>query len=366
MKMNFKNIILIVLFISFIANDSFAGFKGNLSYNASFDDNGYRMNSYQQVMVHNTNLNLKYSPENTMLNFQYNPSFSLIPQLDNLTILDNQFSIGYTYGYDEESASNLQFSGNVGVHNNSGDLELYNNYSYSLFASINHYFDEASTIRAGYRFAGLSYYNYNPISNRENLFFIGYKSFFETNTSINLEVDYGIKSYNSSGGGMGMGKGKQTTENPSQILLNAKIAQSLAEFTGISIAYSQAFNMNNGYEYLLDFNPDMIFEKEVYDDPYSYDGFETSVTLTQIIGNNLKAKLIGFYVKKRFQYTTNFDHSEEYPNRNDESSGVGLSVEKGFGKLGLILNYNFLHNKSNSEYFNYNSNSVSFSIKYNF
>lgn len=354
--------ILLLLCGMFTYQELHSAIKGNISYIGSYDDNGYRLNTYKALNSNTTLLGIKYNPDSTNLNLLYSGGLSYIPQADKMFVYDNEIAAGYSIFYDEELESSVQFSTGANSHINTGELEIYNNFSYSILANVNHSLSESSVLRAGYGYSGMKYYQYNTLSYGEHLLFAGYRAFFETNTSINLESEYSSKAYSGKGSGMN----KQTTQALGRIYLNAKITQSLAELTGLALNISKSFNITSGYQYLLDFNPDIIFEKEVYDDPFSFESIDANLTLTRIFEGEYKGKIFTSFSSKTYEYTTNFDNSTDYPNRSDKSYGIGFSLEKKFGDLNVSMIYNYNKNVSNSEYFNYSSNSFGIGFKYGF
>jgi hypothetical protein len=151
------------------------------------------------------------------------------------------------------------------------------------------------------------------------------------------------------------------------------VAQSLAEKTGLSLIYSTSYSTTSSYKAMLDYNPNMLFDKEIYDDTYSYESNEFTVMLTQYLPSNIKLQGYGFYYSKKYEYSYDFSNDATLAKRTDQNMGFGINAEKSFtdeflmfSNTKIIANYLYTNNVSNADVFNYKSNSFSLGVKFGF
>ena len=262
--------------------------------------------------------------------------------------------------------------------------------------------------------------------------------FFETRTSIRVQAEYGYKNYiqtafsntlaastgtgnlvpehnsgltldggdgkgggnggngggNGSGSGNGDGSGRLGLntngqrggmessveylmfEEPSTSQLRAwiNIGQSLSATTGLSVRFLQRWNLDDRGRAFVGGAVDFIGEEELFDDPYSYESSEGSLTLTQMLDWGVKLKGGAFYLAKRYDYPATLDYSDpDAASRQDDRFGGWLRVEKRFAgnwlmfsSLRVSLGYVYMQNASNTSYYDFTSNAVSIGMSTDF
>ncbi|MBN1448423.1 MAG: hypothetical protein JXA28_10875 [Bacteroidetes bacterium] len=164
-------------------------------------------------------------------------------------------------------------------------------------------------------------------------------------------------------------------DDPSTAQLSAwiNIGQSVTEFTGLSLRLLQRWNLTDRGRAFVGGAVDFIGEEELFDDPYSYESSELSLTLTQILPWSMKLRTGGFYLFKEYDYPATLDYSDPAAAlRSDDRMGGWLTVEKTIGGkwllfsgLDLSLGYVYLRNQSNTSYYDYSSNALTFGIRTN-
>jgi hypothetical protein len=165
-------------------------------------------------------------------------------------------------------------------------------------------------------------------------------------------------------------------EEPSTTQLSAwiNIGQSLSETTGLSVRYLKRWNLTDRGRAFVGGAVDFIGEEDLFDDPYSYESDELSLTVTQMLDHGIKIRGGAFYLLKTYGYPYTLDYSvPDTDLRQDERSGGWVRVEKRFAGdwllfsgLRLSLGYVYLTNDSNTAYYNYSSNAVSLGLSTDF
>ncbi|OGU57846.1 MAG: hypothetical protein A2X64_10135 [Ignavibacteria bacterium GWF2_33_9] len=371
-----KIILIIISFVCLIsANSSLKGeWRNSIGISSYYDQNPFHYSSSQALSFNSTNLNLGYIFDNSGMSLNFKSNYSLIPSLSNSQLTDNSIIFSYNLPLGSETQDNLQLSAQYGLRYNSEIFNTYNNNKFGINAQFNHDFAQAKMLRVGYQGSYSNYYNNTDLSYNEHILYLGYKTYFETNTSINTEVDYGYKNLtNNLLSFAGQRSKNVSAQSLGQIIANVNVAQSLAEKTGLSIIYSQSWNTSSAYKSMLNFNPDFIFDKEIYDDNYSYESREITLKITQYLPYNIKIQGYGFYFDKNYEYNYDFSTDENIAKRLDIQKGIGGNLEKNFNmdflffnNLKATLNYLYTINNSNSDIFNYRSNAVNLGINLDF
>lgn len=183
-------------------------------------------------------------------------------------------------------------------------------------------------------------------------------------------------------GGNGNGAGMESTvdyliyEEPSTSQLSTwiNVGQSIGERTGLSIRLRQRWNLTSRGRTFVGGAIDFIGEEELFDDPYSYESTELTLMLTQILPWNMTLRAGGLYFLKNYDSPSDLDSPDSStPLREDSRSGGWVSVVRNFGGnwllfsgLRISLNYTFLNNDSNVDYYTYNSHAVGLGLSTDF
>ncbi|MBR9978428.1 MAG: DUF560 domain-containing protein [Bacteroidetes bacterium] len=165
-------------------------------------------------------------------------------------------------------------------------------------------------------------------------------------------------------------------EEPSTSQLSTwiNIGQGITDHTGVSLRYLRRWNLTDRGRAFVGGAVDFIGEEELFDDPYSYESDEVSLTLTQVLPWSMRLRLGAFYMDKTYGYPATFDYEDPSAvDRSDERLGGWIGVSKSlagdwlaFSGLNLSLGYVWLRNKSNTSYYDYSSNAVNFGISTDF
>ncbi|MCX7876845.1 MAG: hypothetical protein N2321_11870 [Melioribacteraceae bacterium] len=140
-----------------------------------------------------------------------------------------------------------------------------------------------------------------------------------------------------------------------------RIAQSIAEYTGMAFQYTNRTIMNKIADSNKELNVIYGDESEIFDDPTNIQGNFYALELTQIIDEDWQLKLGYYFYKKYYPTQGVYDKLSNYfvnKMRIDNQNIFGLSLSKSFEIsnetfLNLTLNFQTINNNSNSFWFNY-------------
>lgn len=158
----------------------------------------------------------------------------------------------------------------------------------------------------------------------------------------------------------------------SQLITYGRIAQSITPTTGAAMQFTNRSIINgigNQYKEL-----NMVYgdESEIFDDPVNNEGNGFLLEITQLIGEDMSLKA-GYYFNKKFYPSQGiYDEAGNYLTgimRVDSQSFVNILFKKTFtlddsssSVLSLGLNFQYINNKSNSYWFNFNGNMLNISL----
>ncbi|MFA6235471.1 MAG: hypothetical protein WC824_14945 [Bacteroidota bacterium] len=198
----------------------------------------------------------------------------------------------------------------------------------------------------------------------------------------------------SGGGGNGSGSGRMSMggngnssgmegsveylmfEDPSTSQLSAwiNVGQGITDATGLSFRYLQRWNLTDRGRAFVGGAVDFIGEEELFDDPYSYESNEFTLSLTQVLPWEMRLKAGGYFLHKTYGYPSTLDYTDpSVASRADDRMGGWMTVSKSIGGdwllfegLDLSVGYVYLRNQSNTSYYDYSSNAMSIGISTNF
>jgi hypothetical protein len=268
-----------------------------------------RINKEEYNYFNYTNLNAFYQQKFSIgeFHFSVSPNISLI-KYDNISILDNyKLSMGYFVNRGFESGTTLILGGAFN----------YKKYLDPVQSGVFEYFDSTNTLIK------------------------------ETFTDKNIN-------------------------SLSQLITYGRIAQSITPTTGAAMQFTNRSIINgigNQYKEL-----NMVYgdESEIFDDPVNNEGNGFLLEITQLIGEDMSLKA-GYYFNKKFYPSQGiYDEAGNYSTgimRADSQSFVNILFKKTFSLndssssvLSLGLNFQYINNKSNSYWFNYNGNMLNISL----
>jgi hypothetical protein len=150
------------------------------------------------------------------------------------------------------------------------------------------------------------------------------------------------------------------TNNNSQLALYLNLSQSLSENAGVAFYTLGRINLLKGTRYTGDENF-IYYEEELLNSLYSSEGSEYGISFTQILSDYLSFNCQIIYRTRNFSSlpVADFEGNSLDIYRNDKEFAAGIGLEYDFGNviedLVLVINYNYIKNKSNDFFYNYNN-----------
>jgi hypothetical protein len=210
----------------------------------------------------------------------------------------------------------------------------------------------------GYFFSKNDYYNLSLFSHYENKIFARSTFSFETKTTVMLGSELNFKNY------------IQKYDEPSMTNINSQLAlylnlsQSLSENTGAAFHTLGRINLLKGTRYTGDENF-IYYEEELLNSLYSSEGMEYGLSFTQIFSDYLSFNCEIIYRTRNFSSLPVADLEgnslDIYRNDKEFAAGIGIKYELSnvIEGLVLIINYNYIKNKSNDFFYDYNNQLLS-------
>jgi hypothetical protein len=366
-KIKFLQILVVVLFFNSI--QIFAQWNFQLATNQEFNSNPFRQTQPYSDFISSFNIGIER--EFDAFNVLYFGSYSKFAESSDIDYYWHQIGL-----YQETET--MIWGGFLEQRFNK-DLNNYFNYvNYAAyikkqfeFLSINW---EAN--------ASYSSMNYSVIPDFNNWIvssgLLARKSFETKTTLIGSAIfNYkGFKNFTSSTDSLSDGEFtyyNSENVNISQFVLNGRIAQSIFEGTGLALNFNYK-SILEGSGFSASLIQSTYGDTELYDDPISQEGYSYSGTLTQMLPAEIAVKLNYTYTDKSYPSQGVYLSETEYnlnDSRKDTQSFISTSISKPFyldngNEINLNLNYYMLKNKSNSQIFNYDINTLSLSLNYIF
>ena len=252
--------------------------------------------------------------------------------------------------------------GKLGLRQNTPEYDPYNRRAGSTYTALKYYLTETILGKVGYRVEYESYPNYQSFTFLENYGFLQFSKFLQSRTTLQVGLDAGRREYPNLNSDNGKSYAAQMTGS-------VKIAQSLADLTGLQFQYLWHYapqgiaddqHIESGYYFAEDF----------LEDEYDYSSHEYQITLKHL--GPWRTMVRGTLSRENREYNTlsvyNADQS-----RRDSNITLFLEVERKFSlPLGsfpdLALHIEFLHrkNESNDPYYDHSTNIFSIGTKAKF
>lgn len=371
MKKNYYHKLKLSALLLFVLSSLSAGAQwlGTFTTSNYFDDNIFGINERQSAFISSNTLFAGYAPDSASYALSYSGTLLLVDRISDLTYHSHDIAASYTYDYGQFDENSLDFLIRGRARFNTGDYTLYDNLGLSALINSNHEITPSFILNSGYKYNQKNYQENPDLSYYEHEIYTGFRKYLETNTSLHFKVNYGIKSSSSIFKSILQRGNKGSGESISQLDLSAKIGQSLSESTGLSLSYNRKINLSNTkYSGSISYI-DYFMESELYDDPYSYESNEFSLTITQLLPSSVMARLSAYYADKSYSYLTDND----IDNRSDDYTGISFFIQKAFPEgWGFLknpkvsINYSYINNSSNLEYFKYFGNSIGLTLSTGF
>ena len=385
-------------------NTCYSQLESSIELQNIYDDNPFPNDTLLPSYINYSTLSLAYYPDESLYGISYSGDFALFNNFSNrhYTIQKLNFLYSIPFGEDfKNPTSEINIITSANGRINKKDLSYYDYYQLSGYADYEYYISEESSFGFGYRARYRNYPNYKDIIYLEHFLTSFYSTAFETQTALSLGVDLGYKNYlsldqgviydylitfpnakvRSNGNNRRIIKNRKTNlqvvtpgviytdPNASLLRTNLRLSQSLAEKTGLSMTYMGQYLLKDGGTSIISGTVDLLGEKELFDDPYSFTAQDFSIMLTQILFQDIKLQVSSFYTYKQYNYPSDLERSTS-PDRQDTQYGLGFLLEKVFytdsflNQIGISFQYIILENESNSKIFDYNSNSINFAISF--
>jgi hypothetical protein len=159
-----------------------------------------------------------------------------------------------------------------------------------------------------------------------------------------------------------------------QILLSLRLAQSITRSTGLAVQYQNRLNLNEYDRSIAGLIPGYTTESQIFDDPMSSESQSYGSELTQMLPYQFSAKLAVYYQQKQYVAQGIYVDQENYTDsilREDTFQTAWFTLEKRFNfnlltetNLAIHISYQWVDNNSNSFWYNYTSQNVSFGLQY--
>ena len=348
------------------ASEAFAQLSVGARFENYYDDNIYNNFDKTSDLIHSGSLDTGYDFESDDNNFQmyYMGNATYFRENNFKSSNSHKFGIVDTYFLSEEG-NPLNAGINYAFRNNQDELSIYDLSQFSAYSNYRHFINETDYILTGYLFFFNNYKNFESFTHYEHRGFLKYSSTFSTKTtlSIGTELDFKIYKlrYNS----------PDIADNITQWKSYVQVAQNLTETTGLSGYLQYRKNLATGNRY-ISFTDYIYYEEEIFNDVYSNDGIETSAAITQLISNDVAVRGEFIYTQRKFNNlpVALSDGTETDFLRLDDYYAFGAELEFNLSGvvsgLGLSLSYNYLLNKSNDYFYDYDNNLSSVTLEWIF
>ncbi len=287
----------------------------------------------------------------------YDANFNLFSEHSDLQNHTHYLGTNYERAIFQDKG-HLYFGGKLGLRQNTSEYADYDRRSGNAYTTLKYYLTKTTLAKMGYSMEYGSYPNLRTFNFLENYGFLQLSKFFQTRTTLQAMFEAGRRDYpNMSDDSSG--------SYTSQITGSLKLAQSLADNTGLQLQYLW-HNAPHGMD--EQYVEDAYYSaEEFFDDEYAYSGNEYRAVLKHVAPwrTTLKASLS---MKDR-NYNMPSIYTES-GSREDRDITFRFEVEKRFSlPLGaatdFALHIQFLHRKNNSNdsYYDYSTNMLSIGTK---
>ncbi len=379
--------VLLFLFLSIIAVD---GVQAQLSFTPAittyYNDNIYRSPEKLTDYIIIGSLETAYLFNNLPLNVSYTPQYTQYREQTQQNFWLHSVQLSYYPYLDEQNRYQLFLGASYDLRKNNPELNIYDyqqfNFKSSLFGDFETFFTTFS-----YRFVNRSFPE-NPLwDNRAHfLTLVVNKPFSRWRGSLIFRSQLATRSYNGStryvnvydtlqtgghgrrwhGGGMRVEQRTVEQSQPgvsmNQLRLSLRIAKSLRKNMGIYVQYLKTFDLSSRGTFQ---NSGSYFEdEELFDDPLSYTTDQLSSQLTVILPAEIQLRFGASTAQKRYvqekAFISESDTVASGDLRSDTKSMFFVTAEKSISlstekerSLNIYLNLYYLHNRSNSYWYNY-------------
>jgi hypothetical protein len=336
----------------------------SLSYNGYFDDNIF--NNYENIedYINSFSLSSAYNFESEVNNIQvyYEGNLSSYRQYTFKTSDSHRIGIVETHLFSEND-NPLNAGLNFSLRNNRDEFKIFDFNQLSAYVNYRQFIPDDNYLTLGYLFRRNNYKNLSLFSHYEHIAFLRWTSEFNTGTVVNAGAEINNKRYFDSY------IDPEYADDALQLKFNSKIYQVLSERSGLALNFEYRKNLTEESRYLID-SDYIYYEEEIFNDIYSNDGLSAGIQFTQMIIEEIIFGAEVKYLSRNFTSLPAADmqgNSQEFLREDDQlMTGALLNFDFAFllEGMALELRWNYIRNKSNDYYYDYNNNLISFSINY--
>lgn len=367
----------------------------SVSVGVTYDDNAFR--NYQEVSDYITQLNFYVAKdyEEVLWNFRlfYDGSLNIFAEYGDRFYHFHKVGVAASRPFGN-SGGLFNFGGNVALNRYREPYDYINYVQGFGYANVRFKPSGSLITQFGYTLKYRNYDNLPEFSHFEHQGFGRVSWFLPTKTSLIFYSRIGLKDYESqtvtttsdlSEGGMGRGPGhgrnpgsvvisEYQTPTTSQLIASVKLGQSITTNTGLSIQVLRRLQLEEGARYSYDIGEFFSYssEDELFDDPYSYEGYEMGTALTQLLPWQVTAKLGYDHLIKNYDYEAinlTGDPLISGEERKDTRDVFWMSLNKSmlwFRNMQFSIDFYYVKNDSNDPYFNYDNSVFTFGTSMSF
>lgn len=348
--------ILSVAIILLIVNSVFSDdlpISADLKLYGTYVDNIFQTNLPESDYAALTYLNTAYymTPETSIF---YDANINLFSEHSDLQNHIHYLGADYERGIFGDKG-NLYLEGKLELRQNKTEYESYDRRSGDIYATLKYYLTKTILLKSGYGMEYGSYPNFQTFNFLENYGFLQLSKFFQSRTTLQIAVDAGWRQYPNM---------SDDSENgyASMISGSAKLAQSLADKTGLQLKYKWHHAPHGIDEQYIE--NAYYSTEDLIDDEYSYSGSEYMIVLKHVTSWQATLKAVFSMGSREYNSTSIYIDGGT---RKDNDITFRLEAEKEilFDAADFAIHVQFLHkrNESNDSYYNYSTNMLSIGTK---
>ncbi len=356
------------LLIAFLllSQKAFTQFSFETAFENYYDNNIYNNSLNVEDFVNSFDYNTAFNFESEYNNLQFYYLGNLSYYQKNIFKSSNSHKVGIVNTYLLSEYDNpINIGVNYSWRNNRDDFEVFNFDQFSAYVNYRHSFSESDKLILGYVFNRNNYKNFDVFSHNEHKTFFKTMFGFESGTSLSLNAEFNYKDY------WQFIQSSAVANSNSQINISANVAQSIDDNTGIALNGLYRKNLTSGTRYVNsgDF---VYYEEEIFNDLYSNEGFQTGISFSKYLSQAVYLRIEFIYSQKNYLNipATNIEGYDLSENRLDDqfAGGIGLEFDLSPVTYGLTLavNWNYIYNKSNDFYYNYDNQLLSVGLNWGF
>ncbi|MCF8373875.1 MAG: hypothetical protein K9H64_19790 [Bacteroidales bacterium] len=363
----------------------YAQVEASVDISTSYDDNVFLSTSPQPDFITDAEITLLVHPKDSAISYYANSNYFAYLDNSDRNLFMNKLGFSYYKALDT-SKSNFLFLGGSWLNRlNKQEFNYYNYDQFNGYTNLQFKIKKVQ-LKTGYNFRYRNFSYMPELNNFQNYLFFNMNRSFETRTTFIVESNLGLKTFKGedyyvevSGKGMNGNPHTVTVEgdniNMSHLIMIGRVAQSLHDRVGIYVQYKRQISLIDKGSYI---NSDVFYQdEELFDDPFSYENSEFSTRLTVILPKQVSLQTGGIFSNKKYLSEQAYESSTDTLGvggiREDTKNSFYVKLEKTFNAkdkwynaLRIYSNYNLVANKSNSYWYNYNYNIVTFGLQLNF